>query len=320
MNPSRSQAAHFQAVGRHGSTIMAMVLSTLAGTASLTTAQVVSQPGTRQVAVSETQLKRETLARMLRPMEISFENEPLSNVMTFIAEYTGADLDPLWIDNRNPIGLDKDMEITLKARGVSTLRVLEMVLDQADADLAYSGGSTWQMTDWGSMQVGPRERLMRKRRIEIYDINDIILEIPNYPDVPEIDLQQALQSNQGGGGQSPFEDSDSEIERTTKQERAEALIDLITAVVEPETWDIGADIRYFQGTLIVSGPDYLHRALDGYRWWPARATNAGVVSGRRYVSFSLETGISEVIDIAKQPVTGVVGGGGGTGGGGGGGG
>ena len=109
MNPSRSQAAQIQATGRHALAIMVMALSTLAGTASLTTAQVLSQPNTRQVAVSETQLKRETLARMLRPIEISFENEPLTNVMTFIAEYTGADLDPMWIDNRNPIGLDKDM-------------------------------------------------------------------------------------------------------------------------------------------------------------------------------------------------------------------
>ncbi len=297
---------------------LCLVAVVLGGPATLAIAQ--GAASTRTVALSEIQLKRQNLARMLRPIDIEFQQEPLSNVMTFLAEYTGADLDVMWVSDRQPVGLDEDAEITITANGITSLRLLEMVLDQADADLLYSGGSTWQMSEWGSIQVGPKERLMRKRRLQIYDINDILFEIPNYPDVPEIDLQQALQSNEGGG-QSPFQEGNQDIERVPKQERAEALIDLITAVVEPETWDIGADIRYYQGTLIVSAPDYVHRALEGYPWWPATATAASAVNGRRYVSFNLETGLSEVIDIAKDPIIAVVpGGGAGTGGPGGGGG
>jgi len=310
--------AHRQSPRLSSCASFCLAAAVLAGPATMALAQ--GGASTRTVALSETQMKRQNLARMLRPIDIEFQAEPLSNVMTFLEEYTGADLDPLWITDRQPVGLDEDAEITITAKGLTTLRLLELVLDQADADLLYSGGSTWQMSDWGSIQIGPKERLMRKRRLQIYDINDILFEIPNYPDVPTIDLQQALQSNEGGG-QSPFQDDNQDIERVPKQERAEALIDLITAVVEPETWDIGADIRYYQGTLIVSGPDYVHRALEGYPWWPATATAASAVNGRRYVSFNLETGLSEVIDIAKDPIIAVVpGGGAGSGGPGGGGG
>lgn len=301
--------------GSHQPAVLSLAtLLALVGVAPAAFAQG-SAPTTRQVALTETQVKRQNLARMLRPIEISFENEPLSNVMRFLAEYTGADLDPLWSTTRNPIGLDPDTEINLRVRGTTALRVLELVLEQADSDLGYMGGSTWQVTEWGSIEAGPRNRLMRKRRLEIYDANDILFEIPDFPNVPTIDLQQALQGGQGGGGQSPFQDTQQETERIPKQERAESLIDLITAVVEPETWDIGADIRYFQGTLIVNAPDYVHRALDGYRWWPSSATMIGAVNQRRYVSFNLNTGISDIVDIAKQPVSGVVGGGGGGGGG-----
>lgn len=291
----------------------------LGGPATVALAQS-SSGATRTVALSESQVKRQNLARMLRPIDIEFDAEPLSNVMTFLEEYTGADLDPLWITDRQAVGLDPDAEITLGVKGITSLRLLELVLDQADADLLYSGGSTWQMSEWGSIQIGPKERLSRKRRLKIYDINDILFEVPNYPDVPQIDLQQALQSNEGGG-QSPFQDNQTDIERVPKEERGEALIDLITAVVEPETWDVGADIRYYQGSLIVSAPDFVHRALDGYPWWPATATTAGAVNGRRYVSFNLETGISDIVDIAKDEVVAAVpgsgGGGGGPGGGGG---
>ncbi len=286
----------------------------LGGPATVALAQ--SGGGTRTVALSESQVKRQNLARMLRPIDIDFDAEPMSNVMTFLEEYTGADLDPLWITDRQAVGLDPDAEITLGVKGITSLRLLELVLDQADADLLYSGGSTWQMSEWGSIQIGPKERLSRKRRLKIYDINDILFEIPNYPDVPTIDLQQALRSNEGGG-QSPFQNIQTNIERVPKEERGEALIDLITAVVEPETWDVGADIRYYQGSLIVSAPDFVHRALDGYPWWPATATAAGSVNGKRYVSFNLETGISEIVDIAKDEIIAVVPGSGGGGGGGG---
>jgi hypothetical protein len=269
-------------------------------------------------APSPTQLKRDTIAKMQRQMpDVNFEEYRLEDVMNFIGEITGADIEPLWIDDVAVDGLDPDSLITLKAKRLSALRLLELVLEKAETgSAAYSGGYTWQMTEWGTLECGPKELLARRMRLEIYPITDLLWEIPDYDEAPEIDLQTVLQSSQGGGGGgSPFNDNQQDdLDRTTLEERSEGLIEIIEALVEPESWLSGggtASIRYFQGSLLVRAPDYVHRNLGGYSWWPSSQTSSRVVKGRRYVSIGVDTGISQVDEFVKQPVTGVVGGGGG---------
>lgn len=82
--------------------------------------------------------------------------------------------------------------------------------------------------------------------------------------------------------------------------------------MEPEQWLTGggtASIRYFQNSLLVRAPDFVHRQLGGYPWWPSTGTSAAVINGRRYVSLDVDTSIATVDDLVNQPVTGVVGGG-----------
>jgi len=267
------------------------------------------------VAPSPTQLKRETLTRMMRQVpDVSFKDHRLEDVVRFISDITGATLEPLWIDDRTVDGLDRDTLVTLEVKRVSALKLLEMVLEKSEGDTtAYTGGNGWQMTDWGTMEIGPKSLLARNSRLEVYPINDLLWEIPNFDEAPEIDLQSVLQSSQGGGGQSPFTNTQvQDIERRTIEERAEDIIDIVEALVEPEQWLSGggnASIRYFQGNLLVKAPDFVHRQLGGYPWWPSAQTNVSVVNGRRYVSIGVDTGISTVDDVVNQPVTGVVGGG-----------
>lgn len=273
--------------------------------------------GAAAIAPSPTQLKRDNLSKMMREMpDVSFEDHRLEDVLQFIKEITGADLEPIWADDKTPEGLNKDTTITLSAKRISALRLLELVLEKSALELgAYSGGNGWQMTDWGSIECGPKELLSRHSRLEVYPIQDMLWEIPNYKDAPEIDLQSVLQSSQGGGGgQSPFQtNNQQDIQRRTTDERAQDIIDIIQQLVEPESWLTGggtATIRYFQGNLLVKAPDYVHRELGGYPWWPSAQTSYNMVKGRRYVSLGVETGLSTVDDLVNQPVTGVVGGGG----------
>ncbi len=60
--------------------------------------------------------------------------------------------------------------------------------------------NTWQLTDYGSLQVGPRSRLNAFKRVEMYDINDLLLEIPDAPNAPEFDLNTVFQATGGSGG------------------------------------------------------------------------------------------------------------------------
>ncbi len=304
--------------------LVALVVGVLSSTAAPALAQD-SISSSSAVAPSTTQLKRANLSKMMRQIpEVNFQDHRLEDVLSFITEITGADMEPIWIDDKSVDGLDKDSLVSLKAKRVSALKLLEMVLEKVGAESAvYSGGNTWQMTEWGSIECGPKELLARRARLEVYPINDLLWEIPDYEESPTIDLQSVLQSSRGGsGGQSPFtntQQQNQDRDRRTKDDRAQDIIDIIEALVEPETWLTGggtASIRYFQSNLLVRAPDFVHRKLGGYPWWPAAQTSAKVVNGRRYVSLGVDTGISMVDDLVNQPVTGVVGGGPGGGGGG----
>jgi len=272
----------------------------------------------------DTKAMRQNLALLLRPITVNFEDQRLEDVMNFIRDFTGADLDIHYADDRKPEGLDKDVLIKVNAREMTALRLLELVLEQAARDSFEQ--NTWQMTSWGSIECGPKSLLNRRQRVVIYDISDLLLELPDYQDAPDIDLQNVLQNTGGGGGgQSPFDGAQNEDdEERDLQQRRDDIIGLIQAIVEPEQWaDNGGDggtVQVFQNSLVIKAPDYIHRQIDGYPWWPSQATQIAGTGTRRYVSFNLDTGIGTVDGFESYPVPAVVGGGGNTGGGGGGGG
>lgn len=275
-----------------------------------------------QVDEGDIQAKRRNLALMLRPITISFEGQRLEDVIAFIKDFTGAELEVHFADDRRPDGLDPEMLITLKATDMSSLRLLELVLEQSARDSFEQ--NTWQMTQWGAIECGPKSLLNRRQRVVIYDIADLLFQIPDYEDAPSIDLQSVLQSSGGGGGggQSPFDgDTEDDDEERDLTEQREEVVDLIQSIVEPEQWaDNGGDggtVTIFQNTLVIRAPDYMHRQIDGYRWWPSQATQVAGRGAGRYVSFNLDTGLSTVDGFEAVPVEAVVGGGGGDGNGGG---
>ncbi|MEO1009239.1 MAG: hypothetical protein AAFX79_11795 [Planctomycetota bacterium] len=292
---------------RLGTSLIAAVAGVAAATAVL---GPVAMPALAQRAVRvQPRPEAVTIARMTTPITADFRDQRLEDVLEYLVQQTEADLEILWESDRATSGLDPDMLITLKVENLAALTVLERVLDMAQGE--FGGLNNWQMTSWGAMQVGPTERLNNFVRTEIYDINDLLLTLPEYDEVPELELDQALQSGQGGGGgQSPFQNNnDQDLEELPIEERAREIIDLVEEFVEPEHWveNPRASIKYFRGNMIVRAPDYVHRGLVGYSYWPARRVTR-VVEGRRYVTMSVDTGISTIDGIGTQPVSAVVGG------------
>ena len=266
-----------------------------------------------QAAPSTGHPARDTLIKMQRTLSVDFKETPLADAMKFITEVTGADIEAMWVDDQNSTGLDKERQITLKLDKGTGLNLLERVLEKATTDATGAGGNTWQMTENGTLQCGPKDRLNKFRRVEIYSVRDLLMEIPQYANAPEFDLQSVLQSSGqqgGGGGQSPFRDNGDQGGSTTRplDQRVEELQSLITELVEPEQWlDNGgeaASIRFFQNTFIVNAPDYVHRQLDGYPYWPQRATRVASVKGRRYVTLSPDTALAGLAGIENQQVSG----------------
>jgi hypothetical protein len=261
--------------------------------------------------------QRDTLAKLMRPIVVEFKDQRLEDVFAFIGSTTGADLAVFWADDSGE-GLNKDMLITLKSRGRSGLDIIEAVIKKIDMSGEITGGSQWQMADSGEIEIGPKARLNATTRLELYPIKDLLTDVPDFVDAPSFDLNSVLSgANGGGGGQSPFQSqgSTSALTTTSDIEKADQLIAIVVKSIESEQWEqnagTGATIQYYQGSLMVKGPDYIHRQLGGYPYWPSEEVAAGgATMQRRYVNLSTTTQFAEPLGFRTVPVTGVAGGGG----------
>lgn len=238
----------------------------------------------------------ETLGRMMKTVSVEYNQVPLESVMKNLVDVTGAPMDIGWRDDRNLNGLDKEALINFKAENQTALTILERALAQAQVD-GTLGGNSWQLSEEGTLEVGTKEYLNRSRRIEIYDISDLLLVVRDYSDVPQFDLNSSLQAASsgggGGGGQSPFSggnQNQNNQQGPTEQERADEVIRLVTELIEPDQWTANggsaANIRYYKQQLIVTAPDYVHRQLAGYPFVPAASMRIEKgPDGKRIVTF-----------------------------------
>ncbi|MFN9973758.1 MAG: hypothetical protein ACK58T_28085, partial [Phycisphaerae bacterium] len=135
----------------------------------------------------------DSLGRMMKIMSVEYNQVPLESVMKNLLDVTGTSMDIGWRDDRNPNGLDKEALINFKAENQPALSILERAIAQAQVD-GTLGGNSWQLTEEGTIEVGTKEFLNRTRRIEIYDISDLLLVVRDYSDVPQFDLNSSLQA------------------------------------------------------------------------------------------------------------------------------
>jgi hypothetical protein len=167
--------------------------------------------------------------------------------------WTGVDAGP---------GIDREAMVSMRFKGATVEESLERILatlEQEDGD-----DPTWQLAPDGSLQVGPRSRLNRFRRVEVYAIADLVAEAPDFDDAPTIDLAAALggndaifRSEEGAGRSAPAE---------TAETPAERLASLVMKLVEPAQWHQnggdGAQIHLLGDSLVIDAPEYIHRQID----------------------------------------------------------
>lgn len=216
----------------------------------------------------------QTMERLAKPITVDFKDARLADVFEFLSTVSQVEIEPMWVNDQFTNGLDKDATVSVSAKSVPVLSVIERVLDKVQTDF---DSNTWQFSETGAVEVGPKSRLNREKTLKIYDIHDLLFQVKEYAEVPQLDLdaaiQQGGQGGGGGGGGSIFQDNqDSNANLPSQEDQAQQIIDLITEFVEPEQWrDNGGDggsITYYRGTLLIRAPDYIHRQLGGYSFWP----------------------------------------------------
>lgn len=220
-------------------------------------------------ARTEPDPRTETIARLLQPATVELSSARLEDVMIYLQESTGAHIDITWRDgNAAGIGLDRDAEVTLSWRDAPALSLIERVLEKTGDEF---DPATWQVTDEGILDIAPRSVLNRRASAKLYDVQDLLLEIPDFTEVPDLELGSIVQG-QGGSGQEVDLTTGA---GTTEAERLEQLIEIIQTSIEFDQWrDNGGDaaeISAFRGALLVRAPGYIHRQLGGYDFWPTDA-------------------------------------------------
>ncbi|MEM9661991.1 MAG: hypothetical protein AAF937_06750 [Planctomycetota bacterium] len=235
------------------------------------------------VAVSESPENRRVLAELetQRIQSVNFDN-PLSDVVGFLEAVTSQNFDVDW-QSLELLSIDEQTPVTLRLNNVSVKTVLDRLVDKISDPLAPAD---WAIQD-GIVQIASDEELRRDTTLVIYDIRDLLIEVPDYQDAPEIDLQSVLQSQQGGGGgQSPFggDTQGGDDEERDRQERIDQIIDIIQNNVDFEGWQAnGGDTGFIQelnGSLIITNTSKNHREVQGL---------LGQIRAQRAMQINVET-------------------------------
>ncbi len=201
---------------------------------------------------------------------VAFTDNSLSDVVQFVQTVTQQNLDVDWA-SLEQANIQKETTVSLNLTNVTIKTLLDRVVEK------ISGSDKSSRADWtvneGVVTIASEDKIRKNTVLVIYDVHDLLLEVPDYTDVPRIDLQQALQSNQGGGGgQSPFREqgnNDRQQQLRDRQQRMDDLISIITSNIDFEGWqDNGGDTGKIQklinnANLIITNTPKNHRAISG---------------------------------------------------------
>ena len=258
-------------------------------TLTLSSGQAVAQ-NTSSDDASTKQAKRAALVALSKSVNLDVEDQPLEDIFNFLAEVTDVELEPIYLnDNLSSNGMDPETLITMKASNTPALIILERVLLRAQRAESIGEEYTWQFTDYGTIEFGPKSELNRNQQVELYDIADLLFVVQDFDNAPEFDLQSAVSQagggGGGGGGTSPFSSSGGNVTSTTSAENAQALTDLIQSTIEPDQWATlggdGASMTFYNNSLIITAPDYIHRQIAGYSFWPSKLQQVRKVNGKQ---------------------------------------
>lgn len=205
--------------------------------------------------------------------DIRFEQQPFEQVIEFLGDYTKVNISVDWT-NLDDNGIDRDTPVSVRLTSLPFRVVLDEVLDQVggEVQLAYSIGD-------GLLRIATKEKLDRDKHILIYDIRDLLINIPRANRAAAFDVTQGLgegggAGGGGGGGQGMFGQSQGMEDRNQegdeagqgREELIEDIMDIIRQTVEPDSWrETGggdASIRELNGQLIIYNTSDAHRQVE----------------------------------------------------------
>lgn len=213
---------------------------------------------------------------------IDFSNNSFEQVMSYLKHVTGLNV---YVDYKalSNVGIDPDSTINLQLRDVSAATALERIFDQVG-----TGQDRPQFTiQDGVLIVSSDQALRRRTSLIVYDIRDLLFQVPTFDNAPQLDLETAInQGSQdrvqaGGGGTSGggggggnggrsggsiFTGAQGDPSRPSREELVRQIVDIIQTTIDTDGWkDLGGDtgsLQELNGNLIITNTPNNHRAID----------------------------------------------------------
>jgi type II secretory pathway component GspD/PulD (secretin) len=237
----------------------------------------------------ESESDRRTRASLSQAVSVDFTNNDLDQVVAYLRSTTGLQFYADW-KALDFIGVEKEDQVNLKIGEVPAEVALQRILEQLGDE---SDRPQWAIED-GVVVISSNEALRKKVATIVYDIRDLLFEVPYFDNAPEFDLESAVnQGNQGGqgggsggggggfgggsggggqggggggGGGSLFDSADDDPERRDREELIQDIIDIIQEQVDTDGWkDNGGEtgsIQELNGNLIITNTPNNHLQIE----------------------------------------------------------
>ncbi len=219
--------------------------------------ELISRPDRRKVGAPRP--GSHLFSALGKRVPVDFDNEPFDRVIERLADANRLNIIVDWHD-LSRAGIERTVPVNLRLPREITLKTaLTEVLDQVDGGLVELGYSVRDE----AIKIATRETLDRDTYTAVYDINDLLMEIPIFNNSPAIDLVEAGRRAITTSVQRPEQpwrygdDDDDEPEADPRRDaRVQEVIDLIQETVAPDSWferggKIGT-INEFNGQLVVT--------------------------------------------------------------------
>ena len=240
----------------------------------------ISQTRDQTVAAERggTTIDRAVQAQLDRQLpELTFDAVGFSDVIDFLRDVSGANLFVNW-KSLEAAGIDRNTPVTARLRNIKFSKALSIILD------SVGGGQTklGYTVDEGVITISTLDDLSKNVAVRVYDIRDLIIDVPDFNDAPQFSLDASQnQGNSGGGGgggqggvtqggvsNNLFGGGGTRNQQETgptRQELVDSITKLIEDTVATDTWkdnggSVGA-LRELQGQLIVTQTPENHRQL-----------------------------------------------------------
>lgn len=243
----------------------------------------------------ESAANRQAMAALQKAYSFNFNNNSLDQVFSYMNSVTGVEFYPDW-KALEAIGVRQEDTVSLTIDNVPAEVALKRVVEQ----LGDEGDRPDYSIEDGSVVVSSSEQLRKKTITIVYDIRDLLFEVPYFDNAPDFNLSSALSQGgqqggsggggagggggfgggggggggfggggggSGGGGGGVIGDPGEDPERKSREELIEQITTIIQDQVDPDNWvDAGGDtgkIQELNGNLIITNTARNHRDIEG---------------------------------------------------------